>query len=86
MQIPEKFQNEDGTLNVDALVKSYTELEKKISEASIKQSALEKAMFFKDVILPVMDELRVLTDELELIVPRSLWEVPTCGDLLFSVR
>ena len=30
MQIPEKFQNEDGTLNVDALVKSYTELEKKI--------------------------------------------------------
>ncbi|MCL2748634.1 MAG: hypothetical protein FWE50_01010 [Alphaproteobacteria bacterium] len=30
MEIPEKFQNEDGTLNADALVKSYTELEKKI--------------------------------------------------------
>ncbi len=28
--IPEKFQNSDGTLNADALVKSYTELEKKI--------------------------------------------------------
>lgn len=28
--IPEKFQNEDGTLNADALVKSYSELEKKI--------------------------------------------------------
>jgi hypothetical protein len=28
--IPEKFQNEDGTLNGDALIKSYTELEKKI--------------------------------------------------------
>ena len=28
--IPEKFQNSDGTLNSDALIKSYTELEKKI--------------------------------------------------------
>lgn len=29
-KIPEKFQNTDGTLNTDALLKSYTELEKKI--------------------------------------------------------
>ena len=28
--IPEKFLNQDGTLNSDALMKSYTELEKKI--------------------------------------------------------
>ena len=28
--IPEKFLNQDGTLNSDALIKSYTELEKKI--------------------------------------------------------
>ena len=29
-QIPEKFMNSDGTLNTDALMKSYSELEKKI--------------------------------------------------------
>ncbi len=29
-KIPEKFLNNDGTLNTDALIKSYTELEKKI--------------------------------------------------------
>lgn len=29
-KIPEKFLNEDGTLNADALVKSYRELEKKM--------------------------------------------------------
>ncbi len=29
-KIPEKFLNEDGTLNADALVKSYSELEKKM--------------------------------------------------------
>lgn len=28
--IPEKFRCEDGTLNADAIIKSYTELEKKI--------------------------------------------------------
>ena len=28
--IPEKFRNDDGTLNTDALMRSYTELEKKI--------------------------------------------------------
>lgn len=29
-KIPEKFLNKDGTLNADALLKSYSELEKKI--------------------------------------------------------
>ena len=29
-KIPEKFLNQDGTLNTDALMKSYSELEKKI--------------------------------------------------------
>ena len=29
-KVPEKFLNEDGTLNSDALIKSYNELEKKI--------------------------------------------------------
>ena len=28
--IPEKFLNEDGTLNSESLIKSYTELEKKM--------------------------------------------------------
>ena len=30
-KIPEKFLNEDGTLNTDALLKSYSELEKKLA-------------------------------------------------------
>jgi len=29
-KVPEKFQNPDGTVNVNALIKSYSELEKKI--------------------------------------------------------
>ena len=30
--IPEKFRNNDGTINTDALVKSYSELEKKMGQ------------------------------------------------------
>jgi len=30
MEIPKKFQNDDGTLNADSIIKSYSELEKKI--------------------------------------------------------
>lgn len=33
--VPEKFQNEDGTLNTDALLKSYTELEKTRMEPKV---------------------------------------------------
>ena len=43
-KIPEKFLNEDGTLNTDSLLKSYSELEKKIgSMVSIPNDESDKA-------------------------------------------
>ncbi len=42
-KIPEKFQNPDGTVNVDALLKSYSELEKKIgSMVSVPNNDADK--------------------------------------------
>ena len=42
-KIPEKFQNPDGTINVDALLKSYSELEKKIgSMVSVPNDKTDK--------------------------------------------
>ncbi len=41
--IPEKFQNTDGTVNVDALMKSYMELEKKMgSMISVPTNTADK--------------------------------------------
>ena len=41
--IPEKFQNPDGTVNVDMLLKSYSELEKKIgSMVSVPNNDADK--------------------------------------------
>ncbi len=42
-KIPEKFQNPDGTVNVDMLLKSYSELEKKIgSMVSVPNNDADK--------------------------------------------
>ena len=45
----------------------------------------EKAFYYKDEIIPAMAALRKPTDELELIVDKSMWPVPTYGDMLFEV-
>lgn len=43
------------------------------------------AQHFKDKVIPAMEDLRRPVDELELIVPKDLWPVPSYGDMLFEV-
>ena len=68
------------------LHKKVTELYDSLGEAEEKQELLVKARFFKDAVLPKMEEMRELADEMELLVSRKHWPFPTYGDLLFSVR
>lgn len=55
-KIPEKFLNEDGTLNTEALLKSYSELEKKmgtmISVPSQDSDNVTKAKFNRAIGVP----------------------------------
>lgn len=46
---------------------------------------LDEAVYYKDTIIPAMNELRVVADQLENIVSEDYWPFPTYGDLLFSV-
>ena len=60
-----------------------------LTETTAKVNAIEetKAMafgFHTDVV-PAMARLRKAVDELELIVDKSVWPVPTYGDLMFEV-
>ena len=48
-------------------------------------SSLEKAFFYHDQILPLMEELRKYADELEKICGREYWPMPTYLELLFGV-
>lgn len=40
---------------------------------------------FHDRVRPAMDALRTPVDELELLVDKDIWPVPTYGDLMFEV-
>ncbi len=51
-----------------------------------KNDANETATYYKSVVIPAMDAVRIPADELELLVGRDYWPFPTYGDLLFSVR
>ena len=40
----------------------------------------------RDLLLPVMDELRAPCDKAEQLTARSYWPYPTYGELLFGVK
>lgn len=54
---------------------------------SIKEDGvLAKSFKYHDSVLPLMDDIRKCVDELELIVDRKAWPMPTYKELLFGVN
>ena len=45
----------------------------------------EMAHAYHDAVVPAMTALRIPVDELELLVDKDMWPVPTYGDLMFEV-
>ncbi|MFV0465213.1 MAG: glutamine synthetase III [Lachnospiraceae bacterium] len=45
----------------------------------------EQAVFFRDEVVSAMAELRAPIDELEMIVDKDFWPMPSYGDLIFEV-
>ena len=60
-------------------------LQEVVAEAATKEEGAEQATYFKDIVFSAMAELRAPIDELELIIDKEAWPVPTYGDLLFEV-
>jgi glutamine synthetase len=70
-----------------------------LSEAQVALSALkdlqakgaeitdgkEAAYFYKDEVVPAMAALRTPIDQLEMIVDKEYWPVPSYGDMMFEV-
>lgn len=46
---------------------------------------LDIAVFYKDNVIPAMQELRAVVDELETLIPEDNWPMPTYGNLIFSI-
>ena len=49
------------------------------------QDVKEMAIAYRTAVVPAMDALRYPIDQLELMVDKSIWPVPTYGDLMFEV-
>ncbi len=62
-----------------------TSLEDKLAEAAGIEDPKKLAFFYKDVVHTAMDDLRAPVDELEMMVDKKVWPVPTYGDLIFEV-
>ena len=56
-----------------------------VEEANQTEEASGVAHLFHDEVVPVMTKLRATVDEMELLVDKDIWPVPTYGDLMFEV-
>ena len=60
-------------------------LEVELPEVDGMQNIPEMSRAYHDRIVPAMNALRKPIDELELLMDKALWPVPTYGDLMFEV-
>ena len=73
---------------IDSLKKGLSETIIKTEESLEKvpgSSALQKAFYYHDVMIPLMDQMRSAANELEKITDRQFWPFPTYLELLFGV-
>ena len=46
----------------------------------------EQAKYFRDSVIPAMNELRLVADELETMTAEEYWPFPSYGEMLFSIK
>lgn len=66
------------------MYKKMQSLEKLIA-SSPKECSQQLADYYKDTVIPAMEELRAVADEIELSVGEKYWPYPTYGRMLFQV-
>ena len=54
-------------------------------KASAMDEGREQAVYYRDTVKTAMDELRAPVDKLEMLVDKSMWPMPSYGDLIFEV-
>ena len=64
---------------------ALTALRRVEEEAASREEGREKAEYYHDRVCPAMEALRRPVDELEMIVDKACWPMPSYGDLLFEV-
>ena len=60
-------------------------LEKVTATASKMKQGREQAVYYRDEVTSAMTALRTPVDKLEMLVDKSMWPMPSYGDLIFEV-
>jgi len=68
-----------------SLLKKLTVLENAILESKEDREILAEASFYRDKVCTAMSELREIVDELETLVAKKYWPLPSYAELLYSV-
>ena len=72
------------SVRVDKLAARIVDLHKAI-ESREEGDAMANAVYEHDVIIPAMNAVREVADDLETIIGKEYWPLPTYADLLFNV-
>lgn len=70
---------------VEDLHINISQLEKYTIEAKEKENSIERSKVFHEKVLSKMNDVRVVSDALELLMPSELWPIPTYGELMYSL-
>ena len=78
-----KAEIEDRKINVRP--KALEDLKALVPQMDTISGVAEMANAYHDKVVPAMAALRKPVDELEMMVDKEIWPVPTYGDLMFEV-
>lgn len=67
------------------LKNTITELNEGLKKAMSIADEYERACYYHSTLVPVLNEMRVVVDALELLVDKTVWPIPTYYDLLFRL-
>jgi glutamine synthetase len=70
---------------VDSFAVRTAALQTAVDAASVIECPKGNAQAYRDSVVPAMADVRAVADELEIIVPKEVWPIPTYADLLFKV-
>ena len=84
--VPEKAMAEKLSALSASIVERSALLSDRLLGAADAGALIDEARYYKDGVFPVMNELRAVVDETELLMPTDAWPYPTYGKLLFDVR
>lgn len=83
--LEENILNKISTLG-NSLYSKLEDLEKSVLDAKLHTEALNLAKYYRESVFMNMQQLRAVVDELETLVSKKYWTLPSYGELLFSVN